>query len=244
MYGIMPANGLIYAPQHPCACYQEAKLSGFNALAPAAQQSKVTAVDDSSRLIKGPVFDAVQKLTLAKKATRAPGPDRTSGAPARSPGSRRLDPPGPGADVEPRDAGPRSRARDPGRPVRRAAGARVPWVGEVCARPTAVLCRGGGGEFQDTPFFFPHEPLPPGSGLPATPDPRQDLLSPSGRPRQLGLFRNPPRRPRDLHDDGRTNGQRVGRCRPGGPLSHPTRRPLRRDRSSNRPYRLLTEYIP
>ena len=34
-YGIMPCNGLIYAPQHPCACYIEAKLSGFTALAPA-----------------------------------------------------------------------------------------------------------------------------------------------------------------------------------------------------------------
>ncbi len=33
-YGIMPANGLIYAPQHPCACYIEAKLFGFSALAP------------------------------------------------------------------------------------------------------------------------------------------------------------------------------------------------------------------
>ncbi len=33
LYGIMPANGLIYAPQHPCACYPEAKLDGFNALA-------------------------------------------------------------------------------------------------------------------------------------------------------------------------------------------------------------------
>jgi outer membrane protein assembly factor BamB len=32
-YGVMPANGLTYAPQHPCACYLESKLSGFNALA-------------------------------------------------------------------------------------------------------------------------------------------------------------------------------------------------------------------
>ncbi|MHC4796588.1 MAG: outer membrane protein assembly factor BamB family protein, partial [Planctomycetota bacterium] len=32
-YGIMPGNGLIYAPQHSCACYIKAKLNGFNALA-------------------------------------------------------------------------------------------------------------------------------------------------------------------------------------------------------------------
>ena len=30
----MPCNGLTYAPPHNCACYPEAKLFGFNALAP------------------------------------------------------------------------------------------------------------------------------------------------------------------------------------------------------------------
>jgi outer membrane protein assembly factor BamB len=34
LYGVMPANGMIYAPQHPCACYLGAKLFGFNAIAP------------------------------------------------------------------------------------------------------------------------------------------------------------------------------------------------------------------
>jgi len=34
-YGIMPCNGLVYAPPHSCACYLLAKLTGFNALAPA-----------------------------------------------------------------------------------------------------------------------------------------------------------------------------------------------------------------
>jgi len=33
-YGIMPCNGLVYAPPHSCACYPLAKLSGFHALAP------------------------------------------------------------------------------------------------------------------------------------------------------------------------------------------------------------------
>jgi outer membrane protein assembly factor BamB len=32
LYGIMPCNGLIYSPPHPCACYPEAKLYGFTAL--------------------------------------------------------------------------------------------------------------------------------------------------------------------------------------------------------------------
>ncbi len=33
--GMMPANGLQYAPPHPCRCYIEEKLTGFNALAAA-----------------------------------------------------------------------------------------------------------------------------------------------------------------------------------------------------------------
>ena len=33
-YGIMPANGLVYAPQHSCACQPEEMLIGLNALSP------------------------------------------------------------------------------------------------------------------------------------------------------------------------------------------------------------------
>ena len=33
LYGITPANGLVYAPPHPCACYLGSMLTGFNALA-------------------------------------------------------------------------------------------------------------------------------------------------------------------------------------------------------------------
>ncbi|MFZ5829834.1 MAG: PQQ-binding-like beta-propeller repeat protein, partial [Planctomycetota bacterium] len=33
-YGVMPANGLLYAPPHSCACYIQSKLSGLWALAP------------------------------------------------------------------------------------------------------------------------------------------------------------------------------------------------------------------
>ena len=28
-YGVMPANGLLYTPPHPCACYNASKLNGF-----------------------------------------------------------------------------------------------------------------------------------------------------------------------------------------------------------------------
>ncbi|MEW6357607.1 MAG: PQQ-binding-like beta-propeller repeat protein [Planctomycetota bacterium] len=52
-YGIMPCNGLIYAPPHSCACYLLAKLSGFNALAPERQRSE-DRDQRSERLEKGP----------------------------------------------------------------------------------------------------------------------------------------------------------------------------------------------
>lgn len=41
LYGIMPANGMLYSPQNPCACYIGAKLDGFSALAPKQSQHPV-----------------------------------------------------------------------------------------------------------------------------------------------------------------------------------------------------------
>ena len=60
LYGIMPCNGLIYAPQHPCACYPEAKLNGFNALAPAAAGPRIIA-DTSPRLERGPAYERANR---------------------------------------------------------------------------------------------------------------------------------------------------------------------------------------
>jgi len=58
-YGVMPCNGLIYAPQHPCACYIEAKLYGFTALAPPAPTEQVRReVPDAERLMRGPAYEA------------------------------------------------------------------------------------------------------------------------------------------------------------------------------------------
>ena len=57
-YGIMPCNGLIYAPQHPCACYLEAKLFGFSALAPPVPGWEPRReIPDKERLLKGPAYD-------------------------------------------------------------------------------------------------------------------------------------------------------------------------------------------
>jgi outer membrane protein assembly factor BamB len=57
LYGIMPCNGLVYAPPHNCACYAEAKLSGFCALAPEYNARRhPLVVPDEQRLTAGPAY--------------------------------------------------------------------------------------------------------------------------------------------------------------------------------------------
>ncbi|MFQ5811249.1 MAG: PQQ-binding-like beta-propeller repeat protein, partial [Armatimonadota bacterium] len=53
-YGVMPCNGLVYAPSHSCACYIQAKLNGFNALA--ARRESPPPQADGPRLERGPAF--------------------------------------------------------------------------------------------------------------------------------------------------------------------------------------------
>lgn len=58
LYGVMPCNGLTYAPPHNCACYPEAKLFGFNALASAAPTRPVPSqVPEEGRLETGPAYE-------------------------------------------------------------------------------------------------------------------------------------------------------------------------------------------
>ena len=52
-YGIMPANGLVYAPQHSCACRPEELLIGLNALSPQS-----SAGEGTPPLEKGPAYDS------------------------------------------------------------------------------------------------------------------------------------------------------------------------------------------
>jgi outer membrane protein assembly factor BamB len=59
IYGVLPSNGLMYAPPHSCGCYLEAKLCGFNAMAP--ESPAVTALRQAGsegRLERGPAYDA------------------------------------------------------------------------------------------------------------------------------------------------------------------------------------------
>ncbi|WP_413433142.1 PQQ-binding-like beta-propeller repeat protein [Crateriforma spongiae] len=69
LYGVMPCNGLTYAPPHNCACYPEAKLFGFNALS-AASPTRPTPgeVSDEGRLEQGPAFGTA--LTSADNTQR------------------------------------------------------------------------------------------------------------------------------------------------------------------------------
>ena len=57
LYGIMPANGLIYTPPHDCACYFEALMSGFCALAAAhSDPNYPQSLPDQQRLQPGPAY--------------------------------------------------------------------------------------------------------------------------------------------------------------------------------------------
>lgn len=54
-YGMMPANGLLYAPTDQCFCSPGAMLRGFAALAPTSSSPGVP-VADHERLLKGPAW--------------------------------------------------------------------------------------------------------------------------------------------------------------------------------------------
>ncbi len=70
LYGIMPCNGMIYAPQHPCGCYPESKQHGFSVLAPADQGSggpsspggsdAASRGQGAERLEKGPAYGGIR----------------------------------------------------------------------------------------------------------------------------------------------------------------------------------------
>ena len=60
LLGYLPCNGLLYVTPHPCACYLNAKLVGFNALAPETKAEsggpKAGAPAVPSRLRRGPAY--------------------------------------------------------------------------------------------------------------------------------------------------------------------------------------------
>ena len=71
-YGMLPSNGLVYAPTHPCACYITAKLSGYNAL---SGRRATPLSEEPNRLEKGPAFgrELESRLQPAESGTPTRG---------------------------------------------------------------------------------------------------------------------------------------------------------------------------
>ena len=69
-YGIMPANGLVYAPPHSCSCYLESKLDGLCALtATRAPEAARKSSNEVARLMRGPAFGKTLSSVLVSEAT-------------------------------------------------------------------------------------------------------------------------------------------------------------------------------
>jgi outer membrane protein assembly factor BamB len=59
IYGVMPANGLLYKPPDSCACYYQSKLEYFCALAP--KQEETAESKPANRLEEGPAFEKIER---------------------------------------------------------------------------------------------------------------------------------------------------------------------------------------
>ncbi len=65
IYGVMPANGLLYKPPDTCACFYESKLPHFCALAPAGRRGRIGSKALSYR--RGPAFGAIRTEKIAER---------------------------------------------------------------------------------------------------------------------------------------------------------------------------------
>jgi len=79
--GMMPANGLLYAPPHPCVCYIDEKINGFNALAPAGPppEGRTDPPDRRPATRTGPLFAAI-RCAAPRRRRRSPAARGCSGA--------------------------------------------------------------------------------------------------------------------------------------------------------------------
>ena len=66
-YGLMPCNGLLYVPPHPCVCYCGVLINGFNALAASREKGRVAPAGDA--LQRGPAYGK----TAGRATGAAPG---------------------------------------------------------------------------------------------------------------------------------------------------------------------------
>ena len=83
-YGIMPANGLLYAPPHACSCFLHCKLNGFLALAP--KRVGQNSLPRSERLVRGEAYgeaaSAEPQATPADWPTYRHDPSRSGRTPS------------------------------------------------------------------------------------------------------------------------------------------------------------------
>jgi outer membrane protein assembly factor BamB len=63
-YGIMPANGLLYAPPDACGCFNKVKVQGFFAAGP-ARENRPVPISDAERLVKGPAYGKISDTQAA-----------------------------------------------------------------------------------------------------------------------------------------------------------------------------------
>jgi len=64
--GIIPANGLLYAPPDPCACHLKMRMPGFKAYSPERLDFIGKPLEMEGRLTRGPAFDKLQQLAKVK----------------------------------------------------------------------------------------------------------------------------------------------------------------------------------
>jgi len=70
LYGLMPANGILYAPPNPCGCYTQSSLDGFNALTGRhAGWQSVVEKQKTPGFVRGPAWSAHR---LSEPATVEP----------------------------------------------------------------------------------------------------------------------------------------------------------------------------
>jgi outer membrane protein assembly factor BamB len=62
IYGVMPANGILYMAPHQCVCYQGVLMSNFNALTAMSNTHTFETIHNKSRLIKGPKYRHIKDL--------------------------------------------------------------------------------------------------------------------------------------------------------------------------------------
>ena len=66
-YGIMPCNGLVYAPPHSCACNLHIRLNGFLALAPKSPEAGHTQPQETNHLLeRGPAYTSGPQAGLTR----------------------------------------------------------------------------------------------------------------------------------------------------------------------------------